>query len=177
MYYSNQNEILDEDNSKNIEKRKKKITKEVAETNVEDLETSDDEDNFCTLNEEQSDASEDIDEDENDSENTFDQDLEEDIQIDNLPITPEVEKFYIVEFRVKQLKRHYIGKFVEIIDNDNVFVKFLRRSKKISNKFIWPTIADEGIIRLEELVKGLTNPLMDRRHALVFKSNEIKAIK
>lgn len=63
---------------------------------------------------------------------------------------------------------------MSIEDDDNIEINFLRYSKKVRNKFIWPTVKDQGFIPRKEIISSLSEPVLDRRQGLLFNLSEIK---
>ncbi|KAJ8930527.1 hypothetical protein NQ314_016674 [Rhamnusium bicolor] len=73
-------------------------------------------------------------------------------------------------------QKYCIGKITSIdeISENLVEVKFLRASRKVTYKFVWPQVEDEGAIQVSEVVKELTNPIPDKRGGLLFSGKELK---
>lgn len=84
--------------------------------------------------------------------------------------------FYVVEFKVRNHVKHYIGKILSILENENnVDITFLRMSRKVKNKFLWPDVEDTGLIPKKEIVRQLlSNPQMDRRNSFLFSERQLK---
>lgn len=87
-----------------------------------------------------------------------------------------LDKFYLIQFKVKALVHHYVGKVISIddLENQNVEIAFLRMSTKVNYKFFWPQVPDEGIIPISELLTALPDPQIDRRGAFLFGANHLR---
>lgn len=87
-----------------------------------------------------------------------------------------LDKFYLIQFKVKALVHHYVGKVISVEDLENQYVEiaFLRMSSKVNYKFFWPQVPDEGIIRVSELSAALPDPQADRRGALLFGASHLR---
>ncbi|KAF2892675.1 hypothetical protein ILUMI_13497 [Ignelater luminosus] len=62
---------------------------------------------------------------------------------------PKLNNFVLVKFAIKRSDAHlfYVGRVLTISENPKEFcVSFLRRSNKMSNSFIYPTVEDESMV-------------------------------
>lgn len=100
---------------------------------------------------------------------------------ENTDINAEILKpgtFVLAKFCVKKLVQHFVGKISALDEKEQlVEVNFLRQSRKVAFKFLWPSVIDQGFIPFHEIVRLLPEPSVDRRGGLVFKSSLLSKYK
>lgn len=69
------------------------------------------------------------------------------------------------------LQKLYIGQILKIDDDKNFEVQFLRKTQK--NTFIYPQIEDISYIHDDQILKLLTQPIMNRREEFLFEKTEM----
>ena len=59
------------------------------------------------------------------------------------------------------------------IDSSTYDTSFMRKSRKVIKKFVWPIVPDGGVA-LKQLVKRLIDPKQERRGYLAFNESELQ---
>ncbi|KAJ8706846.1 hypothetical protein PYW07_012924 [Mythimna separata] len=74
---------------------------------------------------------------------------------DELPLNhlvePKKNDFVVVQFVGKQLVKHYVGKLLTDIENNEYDVSYLRRSGKVDNHFYFPIEPDMATVPLDDI--------------------------
>lgn len=63
--------------------------------------------------------------------------------------------YVLVKFVTKKLILHYVGKVIEVLENEEFEVRFL---KKCTQGFIFPQVADISSVERKDVVSKLTKP-------------------
>lgn len=78
--------------------------------------------------------------------------------------TFKVNDYVIVRINDKKKYKYYVAFLIEVDEKDQFFAKFMKKSSDVSNtKFIFPTIEDLGLVRVEDIVAKLSQPEILRR--------------
>lgn len=72
---------------------------------------------------------------------------------------------------------HYVGKIIEVIENENeLYVEFMRKkdSSKIGTYFVYPDTEDKTIVSKNQIIEILEDPKDVRRNRFTFKISNVK---
>lgn len=75
--------------------------------------------------------------------------------------TLQINQFILVLFEVKQSHYFYVGKVIEILENDELQVSYLRKSQKYEGKFVYPPVPDIDVIKKSDIFAFLPNPVIN----------------
>lgn len=91
---------------------------------------------------------------------TEEQCSDEDDNVDfteNIDKSPNIEDFILVKFSTKKNHIYYVGQTIKVLDDKDVEVSFLRKSKK-NNNFTFPDAKDIGAVAKDNIVMVLPKP-------------------
>lgn len=91
---------------------------------------------------------------------------EDDEEEEDLTVKPN--DYIIIRFTQKKTERHYVGLVTEYED-DELTVKFMRKTGL--DKFVFPEVDDVATIDRRQVVKILSQPVVNHRHVYIFNEN------